>query len=333
MFKPWFLLPTHIGHNLSPLFFKVYGKLRPQCTYTWKPFTWRGLEFTNPLGIAGGFDKNASLVEDLWSLGVGFIEVGTVALQSQKRNPGKSLGRDIPRRALWNHMGFPSDGADTVKKRLLSLKRPHFTPVFVNIGKNRETPMDRACDDYVKLIRKFADVADCFVINISSPNTSHLRTLLSPEKLPDFLSVLVEENADAGINKPVPMLLKLSPDMTNEELKKILDISLENNVDGWILTNTTLEREPGMAFPTNGGVSGKPLQKRSKEMLQETVQHLGNSRKDKLIVSVGGVMDSRDVFERLDMGADLVQVYSSLIFEGPFFFKTVFEDSMNYYKK
>jgi dihydroorotate dehydrogenase len=203
----------------------------------------------------------------------------------------------------------------------------------VNIGKNRETPMERACDDYVKLVRQFADVADAFVINISSPNTPNLRSLLSPDKLPDFLSVIIEENMDASVGKPVPVLLKLSPDMSIDELKKILDISLENKIDGWILTNTTLQREPGMNFPNTGGISGLPLKKKSKEMLQEAVRHLGNDRKDKLIVSVGGVMDSEDVFERLEIGANLIQVYSSLVFEGPFFFKKVFEDSMNYYKK
>lgn len=330
--RPWLFLPTDIGHKFSPLFLKAYGRFSPYKTYTWKPFSWRGLDFTNPLGIAGGFDKNADLIEELWTLGVGFVEVGTVTPNHQKKNPGKTIDRHVKGKALWNQLGFPSEGADSVKKRLLGLKQPHFSPVFVNIGKNRDTPMERACDDYVKLVRTFGEVADAFVINISSPNTPHLRSLLSPDKLQDFLSVIIEENKDASIGTPTPILLKLSPDMNEDELRKILDVSLEAGVDGWILTNTTISRENCPPFPQTGGVSGSPLSEKSKQFLKTTIQHLGPSRKDKLIVSVGGVMTSQDVFERLEIGADLVQVYSTLVFEGPFFFKKVFQDSLEFYK-
>lgn len=331
-FKPWLMLPSELSHSLSPLFLKIYGRLNPYRTYTWKPFSWRGLDFTNPLGVAGGFDKNAELVEPLWTLGAGFVEVGTVTPNHQKKNSGKTVDRDIKTKALWNQLGFPSEGADAVKKRLLALKQPHFSPVFVNIGKNRDTPMERACDDYVKLVRTFGDVADAFVINISSPNTPHLRSLLSPDKLQDFLSVIIEENKDASIGSLTPILLKLSPDMSSTELGKILDASLEAGVDGWILTNTTTARDESLHFPKIGGVSGLPLKEKSKELLKNTIQHLGAARKDKLIVSVGGVMTSEDVFERLELGADLVQVYSTLVFEGPFFFKKVFQDSLEFYK-
>jgi dihydroorotate dehydrogenase len=330
--KPWLLLPTHLGHSFSPFFLKLYGRFSPSKSYTWKPFTWRGLDFTNPLGVAGGFDKNAELVHELWTLGVGFVEVGTVTPNHQKKNTGKTVDRDVKGKALWNQLGFPSEGCDAVKKRLKSLKHPHFTPVFINIGKNRDTPMERACDDYVKLIRAFGDVADAFVINISSPNTPQLRSLLSPDKLQDFLSVIIEENKDASIGKPTPILLKLSPDMTEGELKKILDVSLEAGIDGWILTNTTLARENGSSFPKTGGVSGLPLKEKSKLLLKCAVAHLGKNKQGKLLVSVGGVMTSQDVFERLQIGADLVQVYSTLVFEGPFFFKKVFQDSLEFYK-
>lgn len=331
-FKPWLVLPTRIGHKFSPLILKALGKLSSRRTYTWKPFSWRGLEFTNPLGIAGGFDKNAELVQEIWSLGVGFIEVGTVTPNAQKKNPGKTVARNIREQALWNQLGFPSKGAEAVKKRLAVLKQPHFTPIFVNIGKNRDTPMERACDDYVKLIQTLSDVADAFVINISSPNTPHLRSLLSPDKLKDFLSVIIEENKVSSIGTPTPILLKLSPDMTVDELREILDISYDAGVDGWILTNTTISRENGSTFPSTGGVSGRPLSEKSKQLLKATIEYLGPRREDKLIVSVGGVMTSQDVFERLEMGADLVQVYSTLVFEGPFFFKKVFQDSFEFYK-
>lgn len=330
--KPWLMLPTQLGHSFSPFFLKLYARFNPFRTYTWKPFTWRGLDFTNPLGVAGGFDKNAELVHELWTLGVGFVEIGTVTPNHQKKNAGKTVGRDIKTKALWNQLGFPSEGADSVKKRILALKQPHFTPVFVNIGKNRDTPMERACDDYVKLIRTFGDVADAFVINISSPNTPQLRSLLSPDKLQDFLSVIMEENKDASIGKPTPILLKLSPDMTEDELKKILDVSFDAGIDGWILTNTTIARETGSSFPETGGVSGLPLKEKSKLFLKCAVSHLGKRKEGKLLASVGGVMSTQDVFERLQMGADLVQVYSTLVFEGPFFFKKVFQDSLEFYK-
>lgn len=330
--KPWLFLPTDIGHKFSPLFLKAYGRISPMRTYTWKPFSWRGLDFTNPLGIAGGFDKNAELIQELWTLGVGFVEIGTVTPNHQRKNKGKTIARDLKNKALWNQLGFPSQGCDIVKKRLLSLKQPHFTPVFVNIGKNRDTPMERACDDYVKLVRTLGNTADAFVINISSPNTPQLRSLLSPDKLQDFLSVIIEENKDASVGKLTPILLKLSPDMTEDELKKILDVSLESGIDGWILTNTTTNREGASKFPKMGGVSGRPLGEKSKLLLKTTVEHLGNDRGDKLIASVGGVMTSLDVFERLQMGANLVQVYSTLVFEGPFFFKKVFQDSLDFYR-
>lgn len=329
--KPWLFLPTDIGHKFSPLFLKAYGRISPMRTYTWKPFTWKGLDFTNPLGVAGGFDKNAELIEDLWTLGVGFVEVGTVTPNHQIKNKGKTIARDIQTKSLWNQLGFPSHGCDTVKKRLSSLKHPHFTPVFVNIGKNRDTPMERACDDYVKLVRTLGNNSDAFVINISSPNTPQLRSLLSPDKLQDFLSVIIEENKDASVGAPTPILLKLSPDMSEDELKKILDVSMEAGIDGWILTNTTIAREGSSKFPKIGGVSGLPLQEKSKMLLKTTVAHLGSDRQGRLIASVGGVMTSKDVFERLEMGANLVQVYSTLIFEGPFFFKKVFQDSLDFY--
>ncbi len=331
-FKPWLLLSPQIGHNVSPWFLKVYGRFNRPKTLTWKPFSWRGLDFTNPLGIAGGFDKNAELVHELWTLGVGFVEVGTVTPNAQIANPGKTIDRHLETRSLWNQLGFPSRGANAVRKNLRKLRHPHFTPVFVNLGKNRDTPVESAVDDYIKLIRTLSEVADAFVINISSPNTPQLRSLLQPENLQEFLSVVVEENKDASIGTLTPLLLKISPDLTIQELKSVLDISLEAGIDGWILTNTTTKREPSMPYPKTGGVSGLPLQEKSKLFLKAAIEHLGANRKDKLIVSVGGVMTSEEVFERLQMGADLVQVYSTLIFEGPFFFKKVFKDSNDFNK-
>ena len=305
--------------------------MKPLQTLTWSPFAWRDLEFTNPLGIAGGVDKNADCIDGWWALGAGFIEVGTVTPKPQEGHSGKVMDRNKGAQAVWNKMGFPSRGVEHVVRQLKSLYQPHFTPIFVNIGKNKATPLDRASDDYVNCMKHLAGLADAFVINISSPNTEGLRELLEPDNLNKFLEPLVRANQEIlgsrSSDQGTPLLLKISPDITIEELNKVLEISLNHNIDGWILTNTSLGMREGLHFPSDGGVSGLPLAKRSKEMLSQTVNYLGDRREGKLIVSSGGVMSPADVFERLKMGANLVQVYSSLIFSGPFFFRDVAEQA------
>lgn len=286
--------------------------------YNWSSLEWRGLQFANPLGTSGGIDKNAELTRAWWSFGAGFVEVGTITPRAQEANPGQIVDRDNIKMALWNKMGFPNAGVATAKKHLDSLPRPHFTPVFVNIGKNRDTKNEQALDDYLYCIRELRGVADAFVVNISSPNTTGLRDLLKPESLRKFLLPLVEECAGQ-----IPLLLKLSPDMEDADFLSALEISCDLGVDGWILTNTTLARESGMKFSSEGGVSGRPLSARSKALLQKAVSHLGPRRQGKLLVSVGGVMTADEVFERLRLGADLVQVYSALVFSGPTFFEKV----------
>lgn len=324
-FKPWLWLSVKWAHKLSPIFLKTIGYFREYQTLTWRPFTWRGLEFTNPLGIAGGADKNADLVQDFWTLGTGFVEVGTITPKPQTPNPGVILGRENSTQTLWNKMGFPNRGVDYAKKRLKKLKQPHFTPIFANIGRNRGTTNERAHEDYLLLMHELSGLADVFVINISSPNTPDLRKLLEPENLSKFLNIILEDHQ-------TPVLLKLSPDISDEELFSILDISYDCGIDGWVLTNTTTKRDDNSKFPNEGGLSGQPLAKKSKEILEKTIKHLGTKRNDKLIVSVGGVTTADEVFERLELGANLVQTYSGLVFEGPFFFKRTYENArLKYY--
>ena len=331
--RPWLWLPAKTSHNMSPLFLRLYGALRPFQTLTWKPFTWRGLEFTNPLGLAGGVDKNGDHIQNWWALGPGFIEVGTLTRRPQSVNSGKVLDRDNTSESLWNHMGFPNKGVDHGVGRMKNLYQPHFSPIFVNIGKNRDTPMEQAHEDYIYCMKKMAHYADAFVINISSPNSPGLRDLLKSENLLNFLKPIVEANGGAenlkegssSLNFQKPLLLKVSPDLSQEELHQVLEASLEARVDGWILTNTTSLRNSGSPFPKKGGVSGRELSSLSKQCLKQTVDFLGERRKGKLLVSVGGVMTPTDVLERLNMGADLVQVYSALAFSGPFFFRQVAE--------
>lgn len=314
--KPWLLLSAKMGHDYGPIFLDIYSKFMLEKSFVWKPFEWRGLHFKNRLGIAGGVDKNGKHLRTWQRLGAGFVEVGTVTPRPQQENAGANLLRDIEQKALWNYLGFPNEGADSILKRLSQFRRPYKTPVFINIGRNRDTENQRAHEDYEILIKKFKEVADVFVVNISSPNTRGLRDIQSKENLKSFLEPL------RAISKK-PLLLKLSPDLTIEELDQTLETSLEVNIDGWIFSNTTTERLSGIHFPRNGGVSGRPLREKSLHMLKTAVQKLGNDKKDKLIVSVGGVLTPQDVLLRLAAGADLVQIYSALIFEGPSFFQKV----------
>jgi dihydroorotate dehydrogenase len=298
-----------------------WGPLTKPHIYHWQSFTWRNLQFSNPLGTAGGLDKNARLIHAFWALGAGFVEVGTVTPKPQGPNSGALFDRDASSESLWNRLGFPNDGAAAVLARVKKLKRPYPTPLFLNIGKNRDTKLGDAHKDYVELVHTFGGYVDAFVVNISSPNTQGLRELLKPENLKTFLQPIVIANATIK----TPLLLKLSPDLADEELKLCLDISAELGFSGWILTNTTLARPGNLArrYPADGGVSGGPLTTRSSQLLQMAVEHLGERRKDKLIISAGGVMSAEDVFTRLRLGAQLVQIYTTLVFNGPKFFREV----------
>ena len=330
--KPWLLLPPKLAHDISPIALQLYSFFQKAPTPSWNPFVWKGIVFKNRLGIAGGIDKNAELLNVWGPLGCGFTEIGTVVPEPQKSNSGTILDRSLPDQALWNQMGFPSLGADEVYYNVKNHRQISSLPILVNIGKNRTTSNDTAFSDYVLLLEKFYLLADAFVINISSPNTVGLRDLAKTENLNNFLSPILLARkkllAQHGLEKPI--LLKLSPDLEIDDFKNSVDICLKNNIDGFVLTNTTLSRTTQNHFPNSGGVSGKPLEDLSKKALQIVCNHLGPERHKKLVISAGGVMTADDVFERIEMGADLVEVYSALIFEGPGFFKDV---AQKFYKK
>lgn len=286
--------------------------------FEWQPLTWRNLHFRNRLGLAGGVDKVGNAIPHWWNLGVGFVELGTITPEPQQQNPGAVLARNNSEEALWNRLGFPSLGLNACKEAIQNWPLPFPTPVFANIGKNRTTPNENAADDYCRLMTQLHSLVDGFVINISSPNTQGLRELLLPENFRKFLKPICQARKD--LSKNFPLLLKLSPDMELSELKSVIDISLELELDGWVLTNTTLHRPQGIDFPADGGLSGKPLRELSLRALKTVTQHLGDARKERLIISVGGISSAKDVQERLEMGADLVEIYSAIVFQGPFFF-------------
>ena len=260
----------------------------------------RGLP--SPGGIAGGFDKNATMMPMLAALGFGFIEVGTVTLRPQAGNPRPRLFRYPASKALINRMGFNNDGADAVAARLRRWDRT--VPVFVNVGKNRDVPLERASTDYVECYRRLAPLADAAVLNLSSPNTPGLRELQRPEHLEELLAAV-------GSVRCGPVLVKIAPDLDDGLLQEICDVCVRA-ADGMVCTNTTLDRLPGM--DEAGGLSGRPLLGRSTEVLARVRARVGPRFP---LVGVGGIFGPEDVRAKLEGGADLVQLYTGFVYEGP----------------
>ena len=282
-------------------------------------FQWKDLSFPTRVGLAGGVDKSGKSLKSWQALGAGFLEVGTVTPKPQKPNPGTIMKRSLKHWALWNKMGFPSPGMDVVRRELEKFSHQKKVPLFVNIGKNRDTPNENAFDDYSECFEALAPFADGIVVNVSSPNTKNLRELQKG----DSLGPLVESLNDFKNSKNLetPILLKLSPDLSTVELEHGVSVS-RDFVQGYILTNTTRSRIPGCGFPEEGGMSGAPLGAKSLDALKKLVSCLGPDS-GHLIVSVGGVSSQSDVESRFAVGADLVQVYSSLVFHGPNFFQNL----------
>lgn len=261
-----------------------------------------GMTFPSPIGIAGGFDKNATMMPFLAALGFGFIEVGTVTLRPQAGNPKPRLFRYPGDRALINRMGFNNDGADAVAARLRAWERK--VPVFVNVGKNRDVPLEGAVEAYVECYRRLAPHADAAVLNLSSPNTPGLRDLQRPEHLEALLNAV--RSVRVG-----PVLIKIAPDLDDAQIAEISGVCA-SLADGMICTNTTLDRLPGMNEA--GGLSGRPLMEKSTRVLREVRQRVGPGYP---LIGVGGVFTVDDAREKFAAGADLVQIYTSFIYEGP----------------
>lgn len=319
IFKPWLWIPPQLAHDLAPKALEFISRFTPSTKNSWSLFQWRDLVFPNRLGIAGGVDKDGRSLAQWFHLGAGFLEIGTVTPAPQMANPGTVLLRQAPTRALWNKMGFPSRGVDYIVNRLKLLKDNH-PPLFVNIGKNRTTPNAQAHVDYISCMKKLTNLCDGFVLNISSPNTKDLRSLQSKSDLNIFLSAIMVAREEYEIKEPV--FLKISPDLDEQSVDDIIGVSMNHNVDGWVITNSSQSLSlPG--FPAEGGVSGAPLASKSKKMLLKFGQKLGRDRGDRLLISVGGVSSCGEFLERLDMGADLVEIYSALIFEGPLLFRRI----------
>ncbi len=321
-------LPPKLAHDIAPLVLHTLGSLRSAKEKDFNLFQlhWKGMHFRNRLGIAGGVDKNASNILDWAKFGAGFIEVGTVTPQAQSANPGRIIDRDWKSKNLWNKMGFPNLGQEKILTRVQKAKSDPLlshTPLFINLGKNRSTSLENAHLDYQTVASTFNDVADAFVINISSPNTMGLRDLQHSVSLKKIIDSCQEKTKK-------PLLVKCSPDMEQGELLSVIDTCTENGVAGFILTNTTLSRPPGNSFSSEGGLSGKDLADLSKKNLTTVVKHLGPDKSKFLLVSVGGILTTADVAERFILGADLIQCYSAFVFHGLLFYSNVLKELKNH---
>lgn len=280
-----------------------------------------GLSFPNPVGLAAGFDKDGKHIEGLACLGFGFVEVGTVTPVAQDGNPQPRLFRLPADRALVNRMGFNNEGLEALAARLKALrekKRPLSVLIGGNIGKNKNTPNEAAETDYLRCFEALFPWVDYFVVNVSSPNTPNLRALQEKEPLTRLLSLLQEKNR--AQEKPKPILLKIAPDLSEEQIADVADIVRATGLAGVIATNTTIART-GLKTPAAalenigaGGLSGTPLQARSTEVIRLLRSKLGP---EFVIIGVGGIDSAESAREKMAAGADLVQVYSGLVYEGP----------------
>jgi dihydroorotate dehydrogenase len=279
-----------------------------------KPVQAFGLTFKNPVGLAAGYDKDAVAIRGLCALGFGHLEVGTVTLKPQPGNPKPRVFRLVEDEAVINRMGFPGRGAEYVSTQLSATRKKKSAILGINLGKNKDTPLEEAAGDYIALMRRFAPHADYLTINISSPNTVGLRRLQGRELLEGLLGAIAQERRTSQAKCPV--LVKIAPDLSEEELEDAAGVILEKGMDGVIATNTTLARE-GLRSRyqgESGGLSGSPLAGRSEAVLSRVVK-LVNGKVP--VVSAGGIMSPEDAKKRLALGASLVQVYTGLIYRGP----------------
>jgi len=328
----FFLLSPEKAHKFALSSLSIFGKTPLFNTLIKKFFTVQspilnrsiaGLNFENPVGLAAGFDKDADAFDEFGLLGFGFVEIGTVTPLAQLGNPSPRLFRLKKDNALINRMGFNNNGVDNAVNKLKNRKNKKLI-IGGNIGKNKITPLEKAENDYVISFEKLFPHVDYFVINVSSPNTPNLRKLQDKEPLTKLINKILSLNKLKPKQKPI--FLKIAPDLTNTQLDDIVEIANNTDLSGIIATNTTIERsnlneyQSSLAKIGPGGLSGKPLKNRSNEI----IKYLRNNLyKNKAIIGVGGISDEQDAIEKLNAGADLIQVFTGFIYEGPSLIKRI----------
>lgn len=316
-----FQFDPEVIHDLTITGLKVIGKSPLSVFYKQrvqeKPVTVMGIKFPNPVGLAAGLDKNGECVHAFSAMGFGHVEVGTVTPRPQPGNDKPRIFRLKKANAIINRMGFNNKGVDYLVSQI---QAANFKGVLgINIGKNKDTPDEKAKDDYVHCMRKVYDLASYIAVNISSPNTPGLRSLQYGEALDELLAALkTEQKALAEqYGKYVPIAVKIAPDSTEDEIKSIANALVANEIDGVIATNTTLSRdgvEDLQHGSEQGGLSGQPVKAKSTEVIKLLSEALDNKLP---IIGVGGIASSEDANEKLEAGASLVQIYTGFIYEGP----------------
>ncbi|SJN56387.1 quinone-dependent dihydroorotate dehydrogenase [Vibrio ruber] len=317
----FFQLDAEKAHDLAIQNFKRFTGTPLDLLYRQhlphRPVECMGLTFKNPVGLAAGLDKNGECIDAFGAMGFGFVEVGTVTPKPQPGNDKPRLFRLVEAEGIINRMGFNNQGVDQL---IENVKKANYDGVLgINIGKNKDTPIEKGSDDYLICMEKVYPYAGYIAVNISSPNTPGLRSLQYGEALDELLTLLKAKQAELAKqhDKYVPLALKIAPDLSDDELEQICQSLLRNNIDGVIATNTTLDRSivTGMKHATEaGGLSGRPVQLRSTEVIRKLYQELGEQIP---IIGVGGIDSYVSAKEKLLAGAKLVQVYTGFIYHGP----------------
>ena len=288
-----------------------------------RPIEVMGLKFDNPVGLAAGLDKDGDAIDAFGAMGFGFLEVGTVTPRPQSGNDKPRIFRVIPAQGIINRMGFNNKGVDNL---IENVKKSHYKGILgINIGKNKDTPIENGKDDYLICMDKVYDYAGYIAVNISSPNTPNLRQLQYGEAFDDLLNSLKERQKELAEKhkKYVPLAVKIAPDLSPEELKQVAEALLRHKIDGVIATNTTLDREMIHDMPhaaETGGLSGRPLQNKSTEIIRQLHEYLKGQIP---IIGVGGIDSAMAAREKMQAGAELVQIYSGFIYNGPDLVKNI----------
>ncbi|WP_417760735.1 quinone-dependent dihydroorotate dehydrogenase [Shewanella sp.] len=325
--KVMFQMDPELAHNFAMKGLGTTANSPLNCFYKQNiapaPVTFMGVTFPNPVGLAAGMDKDGECIDAFSAMGFGHVEVGTVTPRPQPGNDKPRLFRIKPAKAIINRMGFNNKGVDNLVKNLIAKKSNAI--VGVNIGKNKDTPVEQGKDDYLICLDKVYPYADYIAVNISSPNTPGLRTMQYGELLEDLLSSLKTRQKELAekYKKYVPIALKIAPDLNEDEIQKIADALLNNEFDGVIATNTTLSRDgvSGLANANEtGGMSGKPLN----ELSTKVIKQLATCLKGQIpILGGGGISSAEDALAKMDAGATMVQIYSGFIYQGPKLIKEI----------
>ena len=313
--KILFKLDPETAHSLAEFAFRFSGNFDFILNLISKNFSYKDeilkqnifdLEFANPIGIGGGFDKNATMTKALNSLGFGFLEYGTFTPKPQSGNAKPRLFRLVEEESLQNAMGFNNEGSQTIAKRVEKIY-PFKAPLIANIGKNKITPNEEALKDYEILTSEFKDLCDIFVINISSPNTPNLRDLQDEKFIKDIFETMKSITAK-------PILLKIAPDMSFGKAIDLCSCAVQNGANGVIINNTSIDYSLTPNAKDFGGLSGKLITKKSKELFKAVANELFG---ETILISCGGIDNGKEAYERIKMGANLVEIFTSFIFKGP----------------